>query len=200
MDAALATKIRLLDTRLANLERILNELNRGATFEDELEKIPGRRIFHTLVGSQTFTTSQDGQRTTPITFEVSQDGPFIMTHYPVCGWRSSAPSTATDFGRWRPVTTWPLPDQVIDTNIIDISYEMSDSGSGRNMQNDIPVPGLLISHPGNLQLLPKPTYFRPNTVITFTPTYNDITFAGSTPTTEGTLVISLPGYKIVNLG
>jgi len=45
-----------------------------------------------------------------------------------------------------------------------------------------------------------PTLFSPNTVVVFTPTYADILFNGSAaiPATEGTLVVTLPGYRIIN--
>lgn len=200
MNAETARFLRQLQSRLANVEKAAKHLAASTTLEQELERIPGRRVFHTLVGSQDFSASNNGNRGNPIVFEVSQDGPFVMTHYPIVGWRSSLPTNATDFGRWRPVATWPLPDQVLDTNTIDLSYEMADTGSNRSMQNEIPVPILLMSFPGKLCPLPKPTYFRPNTSITFTPTYEDINFGGSEVTTQGTLVVALPGYKIVNLG
>ena len=200
IDAKTAQFLRQLRDRLGAVENGVKHLSASRTLEEELESIPGRRVFHTLVGSQDFTASNDGNRGNPIVFEVSQDGPFVMTHYPIIGWRSTLPTNATDFGRWRPVASWPLPDQVLDTNTIDLSYEMADTGSNRAMQNDVPVPVLLASYPGKLCELPKPTYFRPNTTITFTPTYEDINFGGSQATTQGTLVIALPGYKIVNLG
>ncbi len=172
--------------------------NRPKTPTEELDVIPGRRIFYTLSANQDFTTSQDGQRGQPMNFLVSQDGIFIMTHYPVAMWKSSLPTNATDFGRWRPISTWPLPDQVLDTCIIDISYELIDGGSQRAFQN-LPVSPGLISSPSCLIPLPVPTPFAPNTTIQFVPTYENILFNDSTPTTQGTLVVSLPGYKIVNL-
>lgn len=172
--------------------------NRPRSATEEIDGIPGRRIFYTLSGSQDFTTAQDGQRGQPINFLVSQDGIFIQTHYPCVVWKTSLPTNATDFGRWRPISSWPLPDQVLDTNIIDISYELADGGSQRNFQN-LPVSPGLISSPTCMIPLPIPTAFAPNTTIQFTPTYENILFEGSTATTQGTLVVSLPGYKIVNL-
>jgi len=196
----LAALLRQLQAKLSEMEQRVLKVEAIGTYEDEIEAIPGRRVFHTLVATQTFTASQDGGEGASMTFTVSQDGPFVLTHYPIAGWRASAPSSATDFGMWRPITTWPLPDQVLDNDIIDISYRMSDDGSQRNFQNENSVPGLLLSNPDNLIELPKHTYFRPNSVISFIPVYNNIAFGGSTPTTQGTLVVALPGYKIVNLG
>lgn len=165
----------------------------------EIDSIPGRRIFYNLVGRVTFTAAQDGTRGNPVTFLVSQDGPFIQTHYPVIAWRPNAPDNATLFGRWRPIYSWPLPDQVIDGDIIDMSYEMIDSGSQRNFQNE-PAPPML-SRMDLALPLPVPTLYAPNTTIQLFPTYESISFdaANPIPTTAGSLVVSLPGYKIVNL-
>lgn len=164
----------------------------------EIDSIAGRRIFYNLVGSVSFTAAQDGTRGAPVQFLVSQDGPFIQTHYPVVIWRPNAPDTATNFGRWRPIYSWPLPDQVLDEDIIDISYEMIDSGSQRNFQNE-PAPPML-SRPDLAIPLPVPTLFAPNTTIQFFPTYENILFsAPAVPTTGGRLIVKLPGYRIVNL-
>jgi hypothetical protein len=112
-------------------------------------------------------------------------------------WKSSAPDTATDFGFWRPVSHWPLPDQVVDSNIVDISWELVDGGSQRNFQN-LPN-GPLFSRPDNMIPLPVPTIFAPNSVIQFFPTYEAIAFGGEVETTEGTLSVFLPGYRVVNM-
>jgi len=164
----------------------------------EIDSIPGRRIFYSLVGTQTFTATQDGQRSQPINMLVSQDGPFIMTHYPLVVWRPSAPANATRFGEWRPVATWPLPDQVVDDDRVDLSWEFVSGGSQRNFQN-LPM-GPLFTRPDNPVPLPIPTLFAPNETIQFIPTFQDINFsAADIPTTEGTLVVTLPGYRIVNM-
>jgi hypothetical protein len=198
----LAYHIRGLATKIQELEQAIEDIRNAPkvhpSLEDAIDAIPGRRVLFTLVDSQLFTTTQDGNRGNAMTFEISQDGPWVMTHYPFVVWRSTLPTTATDFGRWRPVSTWDIPDQVVDTNIIDISYELQDSGSGRNLQNEQAVPPVL-SQPGSLEWLPKPCLFRPQSVISFIPTYEDITFGGGTVTTEGRLVVALLGYKIVNL-
>ncbi len=190
------TELKRLRGEHEQLKTII--MNRPRSPTDELDAIPGRRLFYTLTGNQSFTTAQDGQRGQNIAMLVSQDGIFVQTHYPVVMWKSSLPTNATDFGRWRPVTSWPLPDQVLDTNIIDISYEMADGGSQRNFQNAPVSPGL-ISRPDNLMPLPVPTPFSPNTSISFTPIYENILFEGSTATTEGILWVGLPGYRIVNM-
>lgn len=165
----------------------------------EIDSIQGRRIFYNLVGRISFTDAQEGTRGPPVQFLVSQDGPFIQTHYPVAIWKPSAPATATNFGRWRPIYSWPLPDQVLDTDIIDISYELFDAGSQRNFQNE-PAPPML-SRPDVAIPLPVPTLFAPNTTINFFPTYESILFdtGAAVPTTGGELVIKLPGYRIVNM-
>ncbi len=165
----------------------------------ELDSIDGRRIFYMLNGTQSFTVSDDGNRGQPINFLVSQDGPFVMTHFPMVTWKPNAPSNATNFGRWRPVSSWPLPDQALNADTIDISYEMVDGGSQRNFQN-LPSGAGPFSRPDNFVPVPVPTLFAPNTTIQFFPTYEDISFdAAGTPTTGGLLSVVLPGYRIVNM-
>lgn len=164
----------------------------------EIDSIPGRRIFYTLGAELIFDSSVAGTRATAMQFLVSQDGPFIATHYPMAIWKPSGPSNALNFGAWRPVATWPLPDQVLDTDLIDLSYEVSDTGSQRNFQNTPVAP--VLSRPDNLIPLPVPTLFSPNTVVNFIPTFERISFSStSVATTEGTLWVGFPGYKIVNL-
>lgn len=165
----------------------------------EIDSIPGRRIYYNLVGRVPFTAAQDGTRGNPVTFLVSQDGPFIQTHYPVVIWKPNSPDDATNYGRWRPIYSWPLPDQVLDVDTVDLSYEVIDSGSQRNFQNE-PAPPML-SRPDVSLPLPVPTLFAPNTTIQFFPTYERILFDSTSqvPTTGGLLTVALPGYKIVNL-
>jgi hypothetical protein len=166
----------------------------------ELDSIDGRRIFYMLNGTQSFSASDDGNRGQPINFLVSQDGPFVMTHFPLVTWKPNAPSNATNFGKWRPVSSWPLPDQVLDSDTIDISYEIVDGGSQRNFQN-LPSGAGPFSRPDNFVPVPVPTLFAPNTTIQFFPTYEDISFdtGAATPTTGGLLSVVLPGYRIVNM-
>ena len=164
----------------------------------EIDSIPGRRIFYTLGDRQSFDATQAGTRGIPLTFLVSQDGPFICTHYPIAIWKPNSPDTATNFGAWRPVSTWPLPDQVLDTDLIDLSYEVVDSGSQRNFQNE--AVGPVFSRPDNLIPLPVPTLFAPNTTIQFFPTFERILFnTAGTATDGGELYVGFPGYRIVNL-
>lgn len=166
----------------------------------EIDSIAGRRIYYTLNARQNFTIAQNGLRGAAMAFLVSQDGPFIQTHYPIAAWLPNAPADATNFGAWRPVSTWPLPDQVLDTDLIDLSYEVLDSGSQRNFQNE--PTGPMFSRPDNLIPLPVPTLFAPNTTVQIVPTYERIAFnttQGQTATTGGSLWIGLPGYRIVNL-
>lgn len=165
----------------------------------EIDAIPGRRIFYHLVGSVPFTAAQAGTRGQPISFVLSQDGSFIQTHYPVAMWLPNAPSSATNFGRWRPIYSWPLPTQEVGGDVIDISYEMIDAGSQRNFQNEAAPP--LLSRPDVLLPLPVPTLYGTNANLQFVPTYQAINFdaAAATPTTGGLLVVALPGYRCVNM-
>ena len=165
---------------------------------EELDSIPGRRIFYGLSDEQTFTIALSGQRGQPLNFLVSQDGPFVMSHFPLVTWRPSAPDTATRFGQWRPVATWPLPDQVVDGDRIDLSWEFVSGGSQRNFQNE--PWGPIFSRPDNLVPLPIPTLFAPNETIQMFLTYESISFdTGGTPTTQGTVRVTLPGYRAANM-
>lgn len=166
----------------------------------EIDAIPGRRIFYNLTDRLSFIAANAGLRGTPLTYNISQDGNFIATHYPLVMWKPNAPSTATNFGAWSPVGSWPLPaQQVQDCDIIDLSYEVVDSGSQRNFQNE--ASGPIFSRPDNLVPLPVPTLFSPNSVIQFYPTYERIFFSGTptVPSTGGELVVTFPGYRIVNM-
>ena len=165
----------------------------------ELDSIPGRRIFYNLSQTLDFTTADAGTRAQPMSFLVSQDGPFVMTHYPLVIWRPSAPANATNFGAWQPVASWPLPTQDLTAgDRIDLSYEFVSGGSQRNF-NNLPA-GPLFSRPDAFAPLPVPTLFAPNETIQFIPTFERIFFAApAVPTTGGTLQVTLPGYRIVNM-
>ena len=174
--------------------------NQPRSITEEIDSIPGRRIFYNLSDRLAFNINDDGTRGQPLTFNVSQDGPYVMTHYPLVAWLPNAPVGATNFGQWSPVASWPLPDQdKANIDRIDLSYELLDGGSQRNFQNEAAAP--IFSRPDNMAPLPVPTLFSPNTTIQFIPTFEDIFFSGSpgTPTTGGALVVTLPGYRIVNL-
>jgi hypothetical protein len=167
---------------------------------EEIDSLPGRRIFYNLSGRQSFTIAQLGTRSDAISFFVSQDGPFVMTHYPLVAWKPNLPITATNLGQWSPPTSWPLPlQQQSDQDNINLSYEFFDGGSQRAFNNEVAAP--LFSRPDNLAPLPVPTLFAPNANIQFIPTYEDIFFDpdAAVPVTGGQLVITLPGYRIVNL-
>lgn len=175
--------------------------SRPRTITEEIDAIPGRRIESVLSGEVTFVAAQQGTRGNPILIQVSQDGPFVMTHYPMVTWRPTAPSNASNFGRWRPISTFPLPTQEVGEDIIDISYELQDGGNQRNFQN---APrGPMLSRPDNLVPCAVPTLWAPNSALVFIPTYNRILFTptggGWTAATEGTLHVDFIGYRIVNL-
>lgn len=189
-------KLEDVQVEYASLIRAIKDRPRSIT--DEINEIPGRRLVFNFTQRQDFTVALDGLRGQPMNFLVSQSGPFIMTHYPMCAWLPSAPANATRFGFWRPVTVWPLPDQVVDDDFINLSYELISGGSQRLLNNE--PAGPLFSRPDLLMPLPVPTLFVPNDVIQFIPTYEDITFSGAgVPTTQGTLVVTLPGYQVANL-
>jgi hypothetical protein len=192
--AALTTAVG----RIKQMEQTMVMLqSRPRSISEEIDAIPGRRIEYVNPQEITFTAAQAGRRGDPLTFQVSQDGPLVLTHYPMVLWRPSAPDTATDLGVWRPVTTFPLPTQQVGTNLIDLMYEIQDGGSQRNFQGG--PRGPIFSRPDNVVPLPCPTLFAPNSSIQFFPTYNRILFNGGVATTAGILHVDLIGYRIVNL-
>jgi hypothetical protein len=198
----MAAALKATQERVSQLQTTITELSRRPrSLTEEIDSIQGRRIMFTLSGETTFTTANDGQAGTPVTFLVSQDGPYVMTHYPVIAWKPSLPTTATNLGRWSPIRSFPMSTQQVTTtiDIIDVSYQFTDAGSQRLFQN-LSVSSQLISYADNIIPLPVPTLFAPNTTIQITPIYDNIAFAApATPTTTGTLHIDLPGYRIVNM-
>lgn len=192
------TAITKQQAQIAGLVRVVNEIQmRPRSVSEEIDAIEGRRMEGTLSGEVEFTADDLGQRATPITMTVSQDGPFVMTHYPMCVWRPSAPDSATNLGRWRPISTFPLPDQVVDDDIIDIMYELQDGGNQRLLQNE--ARGPLLSRPDNIVPCPVPTLWSSSSVVLFIPTYLALTWDADTPPTAGILHVDIPGYRIVNL-
>lgn len=174
--------------------------NQPVSITAEVDAIPGRRIFYNLTDRISFTIAQNGLRGAPLTFLVSQDGPYIQTHYPLVMWKPNAPSNETNFGAWMPVGSWPLPaQQITNVDIIDLSFEVVDSGSQRNFQNEASAP--TFSRPDNLVPLPVPTIYSPATTIQFFPTFERIFFDpdNANVTTGGELVVTLPGYRIANM-
>ena len=201
----ISAALRILDKRSGQLTSVVQQQasliaelqSRPRTITEEIDQIPGRRIETVLSGEVVFDITDEGKRGNPILIQVSQDGPFVMTHYPMALWRPTLPTTATNYERWRPVSTYPLPDQVVDEDIIDLLYEMQDGGSQRNFQN---APrGPLLSRPDNVVPCAVPTLWSPNAAIAFYPTYNKLTWDSVIPPTQGTLHVDLIGYRVVNL-
>lgn len=201
----LSAALRILDARSSKLQSIVQQQaallaelqTRPRTITEEIDQIPGRRIETVLSGEVVFDATDEGKRGNPILIQVSQDGPFVMTHLAMALWRPTLPTTATNYNRWRPTSSYPLPDQVVDEDIIDIMYELQDGGSQRNFQN---APrGPLLSRPDNVVPAAVPTLWSPNSAIAFYPTYNKLTWNSLIPPTQGTLHVDLIGYRIVNL-
>jgi len=185
-------------SQIVVLKNMVSDLqSRPRSVAEEIDAIPGRRVEGTLSGEVTFDADDEFQRATPLILQVSMDGPFVMTHYPLVLWRPTAPENAANFERWRPVSTYPLPDQVVDTDIIDMLYELNDGGSQRMFQNS--PRGPLFSRPDNIVPCPVPTLFGSNAAIVFQPTYLAFTWNGDPAPTQGTLHVDLIGYRIVNL-
>lgn len=201
----LAAAVRTQQATIGGLVQRVNQLtaivgqqqSRPRSIQEEIDAIEGRRIEGVIGGEVTFTAADVGQRAQPIIIQVSQDGPFVMTHYPMALWFPSAPTNATNLGRWRPVSTFPLPTQQVGTDIIDIQYELNDGGSQRLGQNQ--PRGPMLSRPDNLVPCPIPTLWAANAAIVFQPTYMSLTWNSNTPPTQGVLHVDLIGYRIVNL-
>lgn len=202
IDQLAANVRKALDASASRVARLEEELAafRATTksAEDEIESIPGRRIPMHPTQTVAFTASDADTRGSALQFKLSQDGPFIMTHYPVVAWRVSLPSNATNYGQWRPVYHWPLPTQSVTSDFISISWEMIDQGPQQNFQDNAMPP--IFSRPDRLVPLPRQCKFAPLSVVHVIPTYHDINFnSGGTATTGGTLVVTLIGYRIFNL-
>lgn len=204
IDAATAQVLKSYKAAIQAMQQQIHVLhqmqvhgNRPLTVQEEIDRIEGRRMEGTLSGEIAFTEDDVGQRATPVTMNVSQDGPFVMTHYPMVVWRPTAPENTTNLNRWRPISTFPLPDQVVDTDIIDIMYELQDGGNQRLLQNE--ARGPLLSRPDNIVPCPVPTLWSPNSVVLFIPTFLSVTFNSETPPTDGILHVDIPGYRIVNM-
>ena len=74
---------QMLLGRLAALEDALRSaLARPRSPTEALDAIPGRRIESMLVGTVDFDVNARGTRGNPVTITISQDGPFVATHYP----------------------------------------------------------------------------------------------------------------------
>jgi hypothetical protein len=194
----LAKKLAQQNAIIVQLQDVVTQLaSRPRSVAEEIDAIPGRRIEACLCGSVEFDAADSGQRGQPIIMQVPQDGPFIQTHYPMALWRPIAPNNTTNLNRWRPVSSYPLPTQVVGTDIIDILYEMQDGGNGRMFQNE--ARGPLLSRPDSIVPTPVPTLWSPNTALNFVPTYLALTWNSQVAPTAGELLVTIPGYHIVNL-
>lgn len=184
--------------QLANLQNAIADLqSRPRSTAEEIDAIEGRRLEGTLSAEASFDAGDEHTRAAPLVFNVSADGPFVMTHYPMVLWRPSAPDDTANFGRWRPVSTFPLPDQVVDTDIIDMMYELQDGGNKRVLQNQ--PRGPLFSRPDNIVPVPVPTLWGSNSTVLFIPTFLTFTWDSDPAPTAGILHVDLIGYYIANL-
>lgn len=190
--------IQTLHQQLAVQQQMIADLtSRPKSVQEEIDAIEGRRIESMMVGEVTFAATDAGNQGTPVIIQISQDGPFVWTHYPIVMWFPSAPSNATNFNVWRPVSSFPLPTQQVTSDFINLKYSISDGGAGRLFQNAPRAP--LFSRPDVLLPCATPTLWSPNSNIIFTPTFMAIQFTGGIPPTQGTLHVAFPGYRIVNL-
>lgn len=200
LDPQTAAYIRKLGGALVALKakvELLSGSQRPLSVQEEIDAIDGRRMEGTLSGSVEFTAADEFSRGAPVTLNVSQDGPFVMTHYPMVVWTPNAPDNTPNLGRWRPVSSGPLPTQQVTTDFIDLMYELIDGGNQRQLQN---APrGPLLSRPDNIVPCPVPTLWTPASVLQFVPTYMAFTWSSDPAPTGGTLHVDIPGYRIVNM-
>jgi hypothetical protein len=205
-----AAAIRVLGKRqkqseatIAQMAQALAELSsRPRTVTEEIDSIPGRRIETIFSGEVAFDAGDENTRGEPVIINISQDGPFIMTHYPMILWYPTAPDDATNLNAWRPIASFPLPTQEVSGDLIDLKYEIIDGGSQRFFQN---APrGPMVSRPDNFAPCAVPTEFAPAAVINIVPTYMRFLWnggggEGQIAPTAGILHVDLIGYRIVNL-
>lgn len=193
--------------------------------EEEINALPGERYYFTLTGKSIVRQGstyfkQDGQpfvstaadtEADLLYYEVPKDCFFIACYYPMAVWRITTSGVAADVGRWRPVYSWPLPDQVMNTELIDVSLRFADVGSERALENEATarnastgapvasvlrhVPSAHFSNPNTWKKLPVPSVFKPKSVIACQPKYDRVLF---TSATAGRLRVDLPGYLIRN--
>lgn len=189
---------------IGKLVQDINDLkSRPRTITEEIDAIPGRRIESIFSGEIDFDMTDDGNYGRPIVIQISQDGPFIQTHYPMLLWYPTAPDNTDNFGRWRTVSTYPLPTQEVQGDYLDIKYEILDAGAQRMFQNESRGP--VLSRPDNIVPLACPTEWSPNASIQVKPFYQRISFTGNVATdtpvvpTAGKLYCALIGYRCVNL-
>jgi hypothetical protein len=200
MSAQMEQALRRLAGKYQQLEAQFKAIAQGVrTPDDVLDAIPGRRIFYPLTGTNVFDATALGTRADPISMSISQDGPWVMTHWPLVLWKPNLPANATNLGRFSPVSSWPLPlQQNEDMDSIDITWEFFDGGSQRSFVNEPAAP--MFSRPDNLIELPQKTLFAPNSNLQFIANYSAINFdaAPVVSTTGGELIVSIPGYRILN--
>ncbi len=190
--------IQQLATQVTSLQQmIVDQQSRPRSVQEEIDAIEGRRLEGTLSAEIAFDASDEGNQGQPLIMQVSQDGPFVMTHYPLFLWYPTAPEDTTNLNRWRPVSSFPLPTQQVQTDWIDLKYQIQDGGNKRLLQNMDRGP--LFSRPDNIVPCPIPTLWSPNSTIKVIPTYLSFTWNSAEPPTAGILHVDLIGYYIANL-
>lgn len=205
MDNQTAAILRQISAKQAKLDDDLRKILEAVlsvppSLSQEIDKIPGRRLFFHMSANLPFTATDAGSRGEALNFIVSSDGPFVMTHYPCISWKPNSPDNAENFGRWSPVFSSPLPvQQVTNLDTIDLSYEINDGGTQRMLQNSAALP--ISSRLDNPVPLPVPSFFKPNAVVAFIPTFDAINFNNSaSPATEGgVLRVTMIGFRAINM-
>jgi len=168
----------------------------------DVERIPGKVVTYSPTATPIeFTSADEGVRLNAANIQISTDGPFIQTSYPLVSWRPIRPDgstgpRATDFGLSRPVSVQYLARQQFGNNFIEVSWEMTSGGSQRLQQNTAALP--FFSRPDYNNRLPQPYVWGPNQSIMFEATIRRIVFGGDVPTTAGQLEVTIPGYRIVD--
>lgn len=140
----------------------------------DIDAIPGRRVVYTMSGDLNIGPSRT-MVSERVLFSVNQDGPFILTHFPLFFWQASRQEGGS--GEWCETREW--------------SYHWLDASSQRFMAAaEIKI----FSRSDMLNPLPSAALFAPNSTIEISPVCDDLE-----QQSNGTLKVLLPGYRIVNM-
>lgn len=194
---ALWAKVRELESGLAAAKGPSGGRSLSPLTPVYVEDIPGKRVPYTQVAQGTFSATSANTRTA-ITFQVSQDGPFVCT-WVSAYWRVTSGSPTGGQGRWRPISslfalqpdgaggTFTVPD------VVDFEYEVQQGGADRNWQNIALSSRDLYGEHADTRphYLGIAGFLERNEVVTINVTMT------RNPTTEGLLKFHFVGYKIL---
>lgn len=191
---------RVASQKLQSMDQVIQELKSliraGADAPKYIENIPGKRVPY--IAEIDITIAANSTTRTEGTYPVSQDGPFVATGLAAFWQRTTAPYN----GIPGPATTVDLKiapasqqlgfQNLFDTPVVgSFNFEIADSASDRNWQNQAFSSGILNAANGYMYMFPVSYLFPTNTVarVYVTPTVAQ--------TVAGQVLVLLLGYKIV---